>query len=71
MSMALSSRSPQFLELLQSGDWIKAAVLPSSQRIVAKLLEDGLIEQRVRGCDLAYRMTIAGFIAKGGPTERP
>jgi hypothetical protein len=71
MSMALTSRHRQFMEHLQSGDWTKAASLKSSPRVVAKLLEDGLIEQRVRGSDLAYRMTIAGFIAKGRPTERP
>jgi hypothetical protein len=39
--------------------------------VLAKLLESGLLEQRMRGSDLSYRMTIAGFIAKGQPTERP
>jgi hypothetical protein len=69
--MALSKRHRQFLELLRSGDWIKAASLPPSPREVAKLLENGWIEQRMRGNDLSYRMTIAGFIAKGQSTERP
>jgi hypothetical protein len=68
--MALTSRQRQFLEHLQSGDWIKAASVPPSPRVVAKLLANGWIEQRLRGSDLAYRMTIAGFIAKGRPTKR-
>jgi hypothetical protein len=69
--MALTSRQRQFLAHLQSGDWIKAASLAPRPRVVAKLLANGWIEQRMRGSDLAYRMTIAGFIAKGQPTERP
>lgn len=58
--MALSRRHRQFLEVLQSGDWERAASLSPRPRVVAELLENGLMEQRVRDVDLNIALRRTG-----------
>ena len=54
----------QFMERLQGAGWVKAFTLPSSPRVIDRLLSKGWIESCNIENRLCYRMTDQGLAAK-------
>jgi hypothetical protein len=54
----------QFMERLQGAGWVKAFTLPSSPRVVERLLSKGWIERCSIENRLCYRVTDQGLAAK-------
>lgn len=51
------------MQHLRHGRWVKAIMLPSSSKLIAKVLEKGWIERRDANAEIAYRMTEKGLAA--------
>ena len=60
----LTHRHRQFMQYLQSGDWVLGAALPDRPKVIARLLQSGWVERKGEECSLAYRMTASGVAAK-------
>jgi hypothetical protein len=54
----------QFMERLQGAGWVKAFTLPSSPRVIERLLSKGWIESCSIENQLCFRMTDQGLAAK-------
>jgi hypothetical protein len=59
----------QFMQHLRAGGWLKAATLPSSPKLIERLLNKAWIERCGTGKDLAYRITDKGLAAKKAPVR--
>jgi hypothetical protein len=57
----------QFMQWLEGAGWVKAFKLPSSPRVVERLLGKGWIEQSLIENRPAYRITEKGLAAKKMP----
>jgi hypothetical protein len=59
----------QFMERLHGAGWVKAFTLPSSPRVIDRLLSKGWIESCSIENRLCYRMTDQGLAAKKMPVR--
>ena len=65
----VTHRERQFLQYLSNGEWQLAIGLSGGERLVAKLLRYGWIEETGTGRELAYRITPRGSAAKTIPVK--
>ena len=66
---AITHRERQFLQYLRDTNWQRAASLPNSAKLISKLLENGWVERRGEGNNVAYRITSNGLAAKIRPVK--
>jgi hypothetical protein len=62
-------RERQLMQYLQSGNWVKASMLPASDRLLKNLLHKGWIELRQDSNGALYRITELGLEAKRQPVR--
>jgi hypothetical protein len=62
-------RERQWMQHLRGAGWVRAIALPDSPAVLAKLLENGWIEERGIGADRSYRLTDKGLAAKKSPVK--
>jgi hypothetical protein len=62
--IVLNHRERQWMQHLRGAGWVKANALPDSPAVIAKLLQNGWVEEHGMGHDRSYRLTDKGLAAK-------